>query len=195
MTQFIVERFSIDEYHRFMEAKATPMHNVTGRMVESFDVPRDDNIGEMPIADHLFDYQDFITRLAISRERFAVFADVGLGKTAIFLEWCRHISKRIYPKKTLIITQLHLINQTIEEQMKFYRWSNITNINSVFGGDIERFCNHQNNQIEGIPVGIVNSDKFRTPVDLLGKVGAVILDECFPIGTKVEVFNLDNSLA
>ena len=177
MADFVVEKFSIDEYLRFMELKSSPMHGVVGRRVHSFDVPRDDNIREMSVADHLFDYQDFITRLAISRERFAVFADVGLGKTAIFLEWCRHISKRIYPKKTIIITQLHLINQTIEEQLKFYHWSNITNINSVFGGDIDRFCAHPNNAIEGMPVGIVNADKFRTPVNLLGQVGAVILDE------------------
>ena len=38
----------------------------------------------------LFDYQRDIAALAIRKRKFAVFADCGLGKTLILLEFARH---------------------------------------------------------------------------------------------------------
>ena len=37
----------------------------------------------------LFDYQQWIIKLAIDRQRFAVFANTGFGKTVIQLDWAR----------------------------------------------------------------------------------------------------------
>lgn len=110
-TQYLIEKFSIEEYHRFIQSKQAPMHRVTGRMVETVEVSKTDNGQSTEISKHLFDYQDFITRLALTRERFAVFADVGLGKTAIFLEWCRHVSKRGVRKKWYLFKLLPLLRR------------------------------------------------------------------------------------
>lgn len=169
--------YSIDSYRRFIEAKKMPMHRVDGNRIY-FEGMRESNGAEhAEFASHLFDYQRFITHVALKRQKYAVFADVGLGKTAIFLEWVRHVSKWVYPKKTLIISQLHLIRQTIEEQLKFYGWTNLMDINLVFDGSIDRFIAVKNGKYEGCPIGIVNVDKFRNSYRLQDEVGAVVLDE------------------
>lgn len=169
--------YSLDSYRDFLRLKKLPMHRVDGNTIhyEEFDGIPDE--ARSALADHLFDYQQFIVSLALAKKRYAVFADVGLGKTAIFLEWCRHVSKLVYPKKTLIISQLHLIRQTLDEQVKFYGWTNITDINRDFGGDINAFLDRENGKWEGCPVGIVNVDKFRNAFRLQDEIGAVVLDE------------------
>jgi DNA methylase len=43
-------------------------------------------------APHLFDYQAWLVRRAVERERFAIFADTGLGKTAMQLDWARLVT-------------------------------------------------------------------------------------------------------
>lgn len=169
--------YSPESYRQFLDLKKMPMHRVDGNRVYFETMAESHDAGNIGLAAHLWDYQQFITRLAIRKRKYAIFADVGLGKTAIFLEWVRHVSKWVYPKKTLIISQLHLIKQTIEEQFKFYGWSNITDINLVFDGSIDRFMAVKNGPIEGCPVGIVNVDKFRNPYRLQDDVGAVVLDE------------------
>jgi hypothetical protein len=187
--------FDIESYLAFLSAKKTPIHVVDGNKIhiEEFEYNNEDS--QLSISKHLFDYQRFITSLCMARKRFAVFADVGLGKTAIFLEWVRHVSKKVYPKKTLIISQLHLIRQTMEEQMKFYHWTNITDINAVFHGDLNAFLSVENNSIEGCPVGIINVDKFNQAYRLQDNVGAVVLDEssCLKSETSVRRTNLINS--
>lgn len=172
-----INDYGIDSYRQFIAAKKEPIHRVIGNKIEIEDISGLDSVESIELSDHLFDYQQFIVKLSLSREKFAVFADVGLGKTAIFLEWVRHISKRVYPKKTLIISQLHLIRQTIEEQMKFYGWTNITDINAIYGGDLDAWVSKPCASWEGDPIGIINLDKFKTPRKLNHSVGAVVIDE------------------
>lgn len=187
--------YSMDSYRKFLWAKRQPIHRVEGNTIRVEKTNGIDSDAKMDLASHLFDYQQFIVTLCLAKKRFAVFADVGLGKTAIFLEWVRHVSKRVWPKKTLIITQLHLINQTLEEQMKFYGWTNIIDINSVFDGDIEKYMHVKNSDWGGCPVGIVNVDKFNRPFRLSEQVGAVVLDEsgCLKDETSVRRTNIIRS--
>ncbi len=58
----------------------------------------------------LFDFQRDITRYALRKGRAAVFADTGLGKTYMQLEWARQISQR-----TLIIAPLTVARQTVRQ--------------------------------------------------------------------------------
>ena len=58
----------------------------------------------------LFDHQRHIIDWAHERGRAAVFADTGLGKTAIQLEWARHIAGT-----TLILAPLSVARQTVRE--------------------------------------------------------------------------------
>jgi hypothetical protein len=62
----------------------------------------------------LFDFQAAIVRWAVRRGRAAVFADTGLGKTRIQLEWLRQVTAaRGGPG--LIVTPLAVAEQTIAE--------------------------------------------------------------------------------
>jgi len=177
MKTITIDKLDLAAYEAFLDAKRYPMHHVSGRSIQYEGVPDGNAVSTIEPATHLWDYQQFILKLALARRRFAIFSDVGTGKTAIFLEWVRHVSKLVYPKKALIVTQLHLIRQTLDEQMKFYRWSNISDINRDFRGDISAFLSVKNTELSGVPIGIVNIDKFNDPIRLQDQVGALVLDE------------------
>ena len=63
----------------------------------------------------LFDFQRDIVQWALKRGRAAIFADCGMGKTAMQLEWARHI-----PGNVLIVAPLAVSAQTIREAEKFH---------------------------------------------------------------------------
>ncbi len=63
---------------------------------------------------HLFPFQRDIVRWALRRGRAAIFADCGLGKTLMQLEWAKHL-----PGRTLILTPLAVAQQTVREGEKF----------------------------------------------------------------------------
>jgi hypothetical protein len=62
----------------------------------------------------LFDWQAAIVRWALKRGRAAMFADCGLGKTFMQLEWARHI-----PGDVLLLTPLAVGHQTVREAQRF----------------------------------------------------------------------------
>jgi len=63
----------------------------------------------------LFDFQRDITRWALKRGRAAVWADCGMGKSFIQLEWAKHV-----PGNVLIVAPLAVSSQTIRESEKFH---------------------------------------------------------------------------
>lgn len=69
------------------------------------------------LAAHLFDYQAWIVARALDARRFAIWADTGLGKTLMFLEWARHVAA---DGPVLILAPLSLIAQHLEEARAFY---------------------------------------------------------------------------
>src|SRR5205823_6443219 len=62
----------------------------------------------------LFPFQRDIVGWALRRGRAAIFADCGMGKTAMQLEWARHI-----PGRVLVLTPLAVAPQTVAEATKF----------------------------------------------------------------------------
>ena len=92
------------EYKDFLDSKITKVENV------GFDP------GELnPM---LFDFQKDIVRWCLKKGRSAIFADCGLGKTPMQLEWARHISERT-ESPVLILAPLAVSRQTINEGDKF----------------------------------------------------------------------------
>jgi len=67
---------------------------------------------------NLFDFQRYIVEKAVKMGRYAVFADCGLGKTLMQLEWARIISERTQ-MPVLILCPLAVAGQTIKEGEKF----------------------------------------------------------------------------
>ena len=66
------------------------------------------------LSSKLFEYQKDITRWALRRGRACIWADCGLGKTPMQLEWARHV-----PNRVLIFAPLAVSQQTIREGEKF----------------------------------------------------------------------------
>ena len=94
------------EYQDFLKSKRIHVENV------GFDVPVEH------INHKLFPFQVAIVRWALRRGRAAIFADCGLGKTPIQLEWARHVSAYT-GMPVLIFAPLAVSHQTMHEGEKF----------------------------------------------------------------------------
>ena len=68
--------------------------------------------------DRLFDFQKFIVYRALKAGKYAIFADCGLGKTLMQLEWAYRVSIET-KKPVLILAPLAVSGQTIKEGYKF----------------------------------------------------------------------------
>jgi DNA modification methylase len=77
------------------------------------------DIQESKLNKMLFPFQKFIVRRMLKQGKGAIFADCGLGKTPMQLEWANQIAKHT-KKPVLILTPLAVSGQTIEEGTKFH---------------------------------------------------------------------------
>jgi DNA modification methylase len=111
------------------------------------------------INSNLFDFQKYIVKLACKKGRFAIFADCGLGKTFMQLEWSRQVVN--YTKTpVLILAPLAVVEQTLKEGIRFkYK--------------IEKF-NINNPQSKSM-IYIINYDQLKN-IDV-SIFGGVVLDE------------------
>jgi len=71
-----------------------------------------------PLGRHLFDFQKVIVEWACRRGRAAIFADTGLGKTAMQIEWASQVVLRT-GGRVLILAPLCVAQQTVSEAKKF----------------------------------------------------------------------------
>jgi DNA modification methylase len=96
----------MSDYQQFLKQKQKTA------IVSGFDVSESD------INAKLFPFQKFIVRRAIKAGKYAIFADCGLGKTLMQLEWARLVSEHTQ-KPVLILAPLAVTGQTIKEGQKF----------------------------------------------------------------------------
>lgn len=73
-------------------------------------------VSESDLAPHLFPHQRDLTRWALRRGRAALFADTGLGKGPMLLEYAKHVSKI---GRVLILAPLAVGPQLEREGVKF----------------------------------------------------------------------------
>lgn len=66
----------------------------------------------------LFDWQSVITKWALRKGRASLFAGCGMGKTAMQLEWARHVVQKI-ERSVLVLAPLAVAEQTCSEGDKF----------------------------------------------------------------------------
>lgn len=123
------DAFDIEAYTMFLKVKRLPKFSFHGRTAifprEYASMIGADVTGPY---DHpytppswMFDYQRDITALAIRKRKFAVFADCGLGKTPILLEFARHVAGSMRSgQAVLIVAPLMVVRQTMQEADKFY---------------------------------------------------------------------------
>ena len=91
----------VAEYCQFLEGKRRTAHDTGIEIPDHF------------ISKTLFPFQRDLTRWALRKGRAAVFADCGLGKTFMQLEWAAHI-----PGRVLILAPLAVAQQTVAEAAK-----------------------------------------------------------------------------
>jgi len=75
-----------------------------------------EGIDDDDMAPHLFPHQRDLARWALRKGRAAIFADTGLGKTAMQIEWARHVARR---GRVLILAPLAVAPQTVAEAKRF----------------------------------------------------------------------------
>lgn len=167
---------SVDDYRMFLKIKQLPSYRVTGRQV-SFPDEYADRLGLAPApkpfcnwhrSEWLFDYQKAIVEMAIAKRKFAIFADCGLGKTPMLLEFAQaaHTQVKHMGKQVLIVSPLMVIPQTCDECEKFYGFRpsvvDAASLDDWLGGSGE--------------IGITNYEAMREGLQQRN-LGALILDE------------------
>lgn len=176
--KLILDPNSIEDYQTFLRVKTLPQFRFRGttaffpdeyaKMIGGdFNASRACGYEPWP---GLFDYQRDITRMAIDKGKFAVFADCGLGKTRIISEFARYVESQIAEGQcVLIVSPLMVVSQTIAE------------IESVYGEamSVDRV------DAAGLPawldsgvgrIGITNYEALRDDVPQ-GRLAGLILDE------------------
>lgn len=77
------------------------------------------DVNENELNKQMFDFQKFIVKRALKAGKYAIFADCGLGKTLMQLEWANRVNKETN-KPVLILAPLAVAGQTIKEGAKFH---------------------------------------------------------------------------
>lgn len=177
--QIVLNPNSIEDYRKFLAIKRLPIYSIRGREAWFPDeyatlvgLPKQERA---PVAydpsSFLFDYQRDIAKIAIRKRKFAVFADCGLGKTLIFLEFAKTAQAALGNRRgTLIVSPLMVVSQTMEECRRFYGDS--LPIEQVTARDLPKWLASC-----GGKIGITNYDAMTDEVQSSGKLGALILDE------------------
>lgn len=75
-------------------------------------------IEQNQLNDSLFPFQKFIVQRALKAGKYAIFADCGLGKTLMQLEWARNVSQHTN-MPVLVLCPLAVAGQTVKEAEKF----------------------------------------------------------------------------
>ena len=75
-------------------------------------------ISESELNPMLFDFQKYIVKKALKAGKYAIFADCGLGKTPMQLDWAEKVTVKTQ-KPVLILCPLAVSAQTINEGKKF----------------------------------------------------------------------------
>lgn len=96
----------MNEYEKFIESKKRNL------LASGFDV----EVSELN--KNLFDFQQYVVKTAIKKGKYAIFADCGLGKTLMQLEFANQVSQKTQ-KPVLILCPLAVAGQTIQEGEKF----------------------------------------------------------------------------
>lgn len=167
----------VDDYAKFLKIKSLPKYRFVGATAEFPDEyaglvgvgrVRQPRTGAYKPSPWLWDYQRDIATMAIKKRKFAIFADCGLGKTGIFLDYARHVSGLMPDRIVLIVSPLMVVQQTMDEAARWY-------------GDAMPIERVPANQLAGRLSGpggicITNYDALDDDTPQ-GNLGAMILDE------------------
>jgi len=131
-------------------------------------------VNENELNSNLFEFQKFIVKRACYAGKYAVFADTGMGKTLIQLEWGYRVSKHTNGR-ILLLAPLAVTEQTIEQAAKFQI-------------DISRFTIRNYEQIHNIDFSLFDAiilDESSILKNETGKYRTQLIDLCKDIPYKL----------
>jgi hypothetical protein len=177
--QWYLNPDSTDDYQTFLRIKSLPAYRFCGRVAE-FEDHYAARLGlgavaDAPVGQHeplaaAFDFQRAIVEAAIRKQRFAVFADCGLGKTLILLEFARYVSESA-GGRVLIISPLMVVPQTVAEGRRFYGESLAVEV--IPSSGLSEWLGSSGANA----VGVTNYEALRNEPFDNSRLAALILDE------------------
>lgn len=169
---------SLVDYRRFLEIKSLPSYTIRGRSAifpdeyaERLSMAAAEPV-DLDYTPHpsMFDYQRDIVRLALRKRCFCLFADCGLGKTFMFLDYIKHVLRALPTDRcVLIISPLMVIPQTLKECRRFY--GDELPIEQVRAAGLAKWMTEGESRI-----GITNYEALQDDTPR-GRLGCLVLDE------------------
>lgn len=166
---------TIEDYRRFLAIRRLPSYSIRGCFAEFPDEYTQEVTGkavrktskrkEYEPSPFLFDYQAAISRTAIRKGKYAVFAECGRGKTLIMLEFALHAVSD--GRRTLIVSPLMVCPQTVAEAKRWYG----IDIPIIPAAKLQDWLDGA-----GPDLAITNYEAIREGLKR-GKLGALICDE------------------
>lgn len=165
---------SVESYRQFVRVKQLPTWSIRGRVASFPDEYQHLITGERAAlreVNHtppawMFDYQRDITRLAVKKRKFAIFADCGLGKTAMLLDFAFAAQAAEPRKQILIISPLMVVEQTQAECEKWFGRS----LEVLRKKDLQKWMHGRGS------VGITNYEALSDDLTQ-GNLGGLVIDE------------------
>jgi superfamily II DNA or RNA helicase len=174
--QIAFDYASAESYRRFLQVRRCPIYRFRGSVA---DVPDEyaSLIGAEPIEQKViydphpmaYDYQRDIPMLAAVRRKYAIFADCGLGKTLMILEYAK-ICLAMTRRKVLIVSPLMVVRQTCEEAARWY--GDTIDIGPIKAAGLAHWLSSD----DGPMVGVTNYEAIKDDLPT-GKIAGLILDE------------------
>lgn len=166
---------SVESYAEFLMVRKCPVYSFNGSLAHvpdeyasSFGIKNELPVLEYVPVDGAFDYQRDIARIAIQKTKYAVFADCGLGKTLILLEFSRHVAKTT-GGKVLIVSPLMVCKQTVDEANEWY--GGHVQVKRLIASELVSWL-----ESEEIGIAITNYEAIREGLPC-GKLSGLVLDE------------------
>jgi hypothetical protein len=176
--RLMLDMRDVASYRTFLKIKSLPSYRFTGREAW-FPDEYAHLLGMEPEArpvlpytpwPGLFDYQAGIARLAIEKEKFAIFAEPGCGKTFMMTEYIRHVAGLLSANQCiLIVSPLMVIKQTIAEVERLY--GDALPIERIPASSLQSWLRSGTSRI-----GITNFEALKDIVDP-GRLAALSVDE------------------
>lgn len=121
---YTIHNYDTPTYEDLIKIRALPDYRVTGNQIKFRATYIDETLHEaselpLPLTDGLFDYQQVICKVAYLKEKYAIFADAGLGKTMILGELARQIHYA-YDGRIVICVPLNIMRQFEEMVLEFF---------------------------------------------------------------------------
>lgn len=165
---------STESYSDFLKVRKCPVYSFRGAFANVPDeyahllgADKAVRIQEYQPLASLFDYQKDIASLAIRKRKYAVFADCGLGKTLILLEFARHCHNAT-GGRVLVVAPLMVCKQTVDEAQLWYQGE--LPIKRILAADLSEWLQ------SGAGIGITNYDAIKDDLPC-GTLAGLILDE------------------